>query len=172
MADELAFVGKLLGKEAPGIDPLDAHADLQQRVQNGELDRRDALEITQLRQAQLIRNAQAQQTTQTSTKQQGIDAAVRGVEQLSVQLKAADPHFDARWPILAPQVKLICEAFPPEQWAQRIATAHAGLPPYVPPTPIRQAATPVMRPGGAATMDRKPQNDLEAFDMGLQRMQG
>lgn len=51
MQGELQGRGKELGREAPGFDPIAAHADLATRVASGDITRDVALELIQHRQA-------------------------------------------------------------------------------------------------------------------------
>lgn len=170
---KLADLGRKLAIEAPGVDPLEAYPDLKAKVEAGTIEREDALETATLRRTRDMATTRTTQTEQASRQQdeqkRAVDAGVAAVEALNVQLRAADPHFAERWPLLAPMVKLICDGFPPAQWAGRIAAAHAALPAYVAPVAAvvpKPPVTPVLRTNGATSAQRIPKDGAEAFLMG------
>jgi hypothetical protein len=171
MQQELKWLGEKLGREAPGYDPLTAHADLAEKVKSGDLTREVAAEIVQHRQ----RN-QLQEQHQT-TQQQGLQAQQaeqQGLQQVAAlgnQLRTSDPDFQRKFQFLAPTVALIQQTLPPQQWAAQIQAAYQqlpALPPVQPAAPARAASPSPMRPSGAPALAAKPKNAIEAFDFGVQ----
>ncbi len=171
MQKELQWLGEKLGREAPGFDPLSRHADLQAKVESGDLTREVAAEIAQLRQRGALQQEHVQQQTAAQQAQFVHQQAIQQVGALGEQLRANDPQFQQKFAYLAPTVDLIQKTLPPQQWAAEIQAAYARLPAFVAPAPVAQPARPAaspIRPSGAPIMAAKPKNDIEAFGMGVE----
>lgn len=173
MSKELAWLGQQIGREVPGLhDPLAAHADLAREVEDGDLTRARALEIARQR-------AESQRTTERQRQQAqhdqdehahraSVDTAMRQIGELNAQLKASDPAFAQKLPMLQPALDIIRANLPPAQWAQAIAHAWTQLPAVAAPAPKAPVAPMPIRPTGApSTQARKPANAMEAFEAGL-----
>lgn len=171
MQQELQWLGKQLGREAPGFDPLSAHQDLAARVSAGEMTREVALELAQHRQqGQLHQShvqAQQEKVQQDAQYQQGLAS----VQQLGAHLRASDPQFDQKLQLLAPAIDLIQRTLPPAQWQQEIHRAYLNLPATAvaapPAAPVRSAPNPIRPASGAPVA---PKITVEnAFEIGVQQ---
>ncbi|GAB3054146.1 hypothetical protein [Stenotrophomonas tumulicola] len=167
MQGELQWLGKQLGREAPGFDPLSAHPDLTGRVTSGDITRDVALELAQHRQQGQLQQTHAQAQQQDMQYQQGLAS----VQQLGTQLSAGDPQFQHKLAMLGPSIDIIQRTLPPAQWAQEIHRAYLAIPavaaaPVAAAAPARAAPNPI-RPNGGAPLAPKvtPEN---AFDLGVQ----
>ena len=79
--------------------------------------------------------------------------------------------FAAKLPFLQPALNMIRTTLPPQQWVAAIKDAYLALPAIPQAQPVHQQRAPVsnmpLRPTGtAAPMTRKPNSDIEAFEMG------
>lgn len=179
MLQTVADLGKRLGREVPGlIDPLADHPDLVEEIEVGDLTRKRALEIARDR-ATNARNTE-RDTKQGNDRQhqQALDQAATDIGTLNNQLKAADPDFARKLPLLQPTLDLIRETLHPSKWVEEIAKAYRKLPalpaaaPAPAPAPAPGARVPVshmpVRASGMPTqMAAKPRNSMEAFKLGL-----
>jgi len=177
--DEVKHWAKLLGKEAPGVDPLADHKDLQEAVEAGDTTRALALELANQRAIAARQTEASQRTAAQTQKQQEFEAAkVDAIKTLTVMgdtLKGADPAYLQKIANLGPAIKLIQENLHPSQWAAAFQKAYSELPAIADPTPKPAAVGPVpLRPTGAGGNGqiREPKTDLEAFQMGVQSLAG
>ena len=158
-----------LGREIPGlVDPLKDHPDLAHEVEAGDLPRARALEIANSR-AMVARTGEFAQRSQAEVQQrQVVDRAMSGIDALNAELKAADPTFLQKLDALQPALAVIRENLPASQWVAAVRRAYQALP-AVTPAAVKPLVSAVpLRPTGAnAGMIRKPQNDVEAFEMGM-----
>lgn len=144
---ELQPLAAMLGKDIGGaMDPLAAHPDLLQAVENGDTTRALALEAvrgrTQTRMADgRSRQQQEQQVAQQRQEQaqQAQAAGIQVLQRLDAEFKADPAYATQKRPILNAMVQDIRAAYPPDQWEQRTRAAYATLahiqPPAKPPTP-------------------------------------
>ena len=172
MAEATALAQKL-GIASEGFDPLTAHADLAQRVNDGLLDRADALELARGRSMQ-TRTAQHRETVAAQdTKQQAINQAANDLRNLEASLQA-DPQYAAKRAIIEPLLKaqIASGTLAPNQWAPTFSQMYGNLnlpAPTPKPKPIVKAAPDnAGRPNGAAG-GVQPKNAAEAvlLSMGL-----
>jgi hypothetical protein len=181
MLQEVAELGKQLGREVPGIvDPLQAHPDLQQEVSEGDLTRKRALEIAAQRATAAATNARDTARSTQIQHEAAVNQALNDVKALNDQLKAGDSDFARKLALLQPTLDVIRETVHPSQWVARIERAYRALPPLPAAAPAPAPATaprvpvshmPVRPTGGNLTMRQKPKSDLEAFEMGLRSLQ-
>ncbi|MGA0588087.1 hypothetical protein ACO2Q2_13300 [Dyella sp. KRB-257] len=187
MLNEVVELGRKIGREVPGlVDPLAAHPDLAEEVEQGDITRKRALEIISQRvSAQHLQEANTRRETQEQWNT-ARDAALTNIQQLNDTLKAADPDFARKLPLLQPALDLITTTMHPSQWHAAVQQAYAKIPALPPvaaapapaPAPARSNARPPVshmpaRPTGInASMQAKPKTDLEAFEMGLNRLKG
>lgn len=181
MVQEVAWLGKQLGREVPGAyDPLADHDDLRRKVEEGDITREAALEIASHRavNARTTERTKAQQDQQRreAEQAQAVESAIGQVAALNAKLKAADPHFAAKLPALKPMLDFIRETLPPAQWAAAVERAYMGI-----PAPAAQAAStnspppvghvPLRPTGGSGTPARKFNADEvnrgDPFSMGV-----
>jgi len=170
---EYKNLASVLGVPASGVDPLAAHADLQEKVENGVLEQADALEIAQAR-ADRALNQQYQQTSQNrSAVQTAQERGLDSVRQLGESLRAADPvAFAAKNPLLQPMIKMVVANQPPEKWPGMIQQLYNEIPmPTASVTPIQRVVPNQIRASGAGSMlDKKPSSALEAVTQALGNM--
>lgn len=156
MQEELRWLGQKLGLEAPGFDPLSAHADLAEKVKAGELTREAAGELIQSRQRGALQAEHEQARRQEEAASQARDLGLSQVAAVGNQLRTSDPQFAQKLAYLQPTIEVIQASMPPEQWAQAVLNAYQKLPavtapaPAAPrptaPNPIRPAAAPALAP--------------------------
>lgn len=178
MQGELAALAQLLGREAPGHDPLNQHRDLADLVAAGEMPRERALEVAQLRaqqavQGQGFRLQQEQQAAQAA-EQQGRT----WLQQFDATMGASDPNYAAKRPMLNALVANIRQTVPPSQWPQAVQAAYASIPAFpapaaaAPAAPAQPAKPPPgpMRPSGPQpSMLPDNASPMEAFDFGMRQ---
>lgn len=117
-----------LGEEAPGHDPLQAHADLKQQVDDGDMTRAAALEVAKAR-AQTSRIEQESRSRREAeqTSQQVARAREEGLAAIEVwnkQRAADDPLYNAKADILMPKLEGIIKRFQPHQWVEALQMAY------------------------------------------------
>lgn len=173
LQNELAVLGKALGRSGGGYDPLDEHEDLRERVENGYIDREDALQIASARAltntTQQAQAAAQQQQTTDSAKTQGY----ADLSKLGAELRAKDASdYQLKSEALGGYVqRLVREGVPPEQWAMLAKSFYESIPAPAaqPPTPDPRPNT--LRPSGAGEsgrgVEKEPGSMLEAVKMGL-----
>lgn len=174
MQVELQTIAKALGKEAPGVDPLEAHPDLKAELEAGDLSRERALEIASMRATSKATNANREHQQQ-ETQQQNVRAqALRDLNTLGLEL-GKDPMFHVKQPILQQIAQLVVKNEPdPQKWSSHIKEAYAKIDVgSVAPPPPPKTPTPI-RPGGSAptgnSLHKEPGSVLEAMNMALDGM--
>ena len=171
MQNELQVLGKRIGREAPGFDPLSDHADLAEKVKSGEMDRSTAVELVQHRQRGHLQQEHQAAQHQTMQAQQAEQQALQEVAALGLQLKA-DPQFQQKFAFLAPTIEIIQSTMPPAQWAGAIQQAYQRLPaiPAAAPTPGAKPNNPA-RASAAPARPATPKNPADAFSFGVAEAQ-
>lgn len=169
LGEQMAAIGAKLGLEAPGYDPLAAHADLQAKVANMDLSREDALEIAHGRQLRTAATTHsAQQGTQTA-QQQELAAVTRELTALETRLRATDPQFAQKWALLGPTLIPTLSRLPLRDRASAFEQAYAAfqLPaaPAAPATTRPDPANPGRPAMGAGA--KAPTNSAEAIMLSL-----
>jgi len=174
MQNELQVLGKKLGREAPGFDPLSEHADLAEKVKSGDMDRATAVELIQHRQrGALQQNHQAEQS-RAAQAQQAEQQALQDVAALGNQLRTSDPQFLQKFAYLQPTVEIIQATMPPSQWAAAIQQAYQRLPAIAAPAAAPAAPVRPNNPARASAAPAKaatPKDPYAAFDMGVAEAQ-
>lgn len=158
MQQEMAWLAKQLGRPAPGYDPLSEHADLAKQVADGDMTRPAAEELIRSRRTTALQQdsqqRQRQQMEQQATAEQAHQQALQQVGALGQQLRAADPHFDAKFKSIQPMVAVIQSTLPPQEWAGAIQRAYLAAPaPVVAPPAQRQPAAAPNNPARATGLD-------------------
>lgn len=169
LGEQMAAIGAKLGLEAPGYDPLAAHADLQAKVASMDLSREDALEIAHGRQLRTAATTHsAQQGTQTA-QQQELAAVTRELTALETRLRATDPQFAQKWALLGPTLVPTLSRLPLRERASAFEQAYAAfqLPaaPAAPATTRPDPANPGRPAMGAGA--KAPTNSAEAIMLSL-----
>jgi len=161
---ERAWLAQKLGIKSEGYDPLDEHEDLKAKVQKGEIDESDALEIVESRRLK----AEREQGEQQKTMEQRQEMAIGEIAEMGKALRGKDPLFKEKLAYLKPTIAVIQKTLPPEQWKGEIEAAYKALPkvqPEVKPKP--RVTAPATRPTGGGNM--KPEvTSGNAFSMGVQ----
>lgn len=168
LAAELEQVGKRIGREVPGrYDPLSEHADLSEAVEAGDMTRKHAAEVAQARAQQATRRQrqeqQGQQAQAQQATQQAQQEALKEVAALNTQLKTEDA---ANFAHRMQQIDYAAiRQLPPHLWAAKVEAAYWRVQPAAPAKPAIGHVP--LRANGGGQMQRKPQNDVEAFDIGV-----
>jgi len=172
MQAELAWLGKQLGKPAPGYDPLAEHAELQAQIEQGVLSREAAQELIAARRQQAIYSERQQQSIQQQQRQAAQQQALDAVAVLGDKLRAQDGAlFKTRFKAIEPMVAVIQDSLPPAQWAAAIEKAYQAAP-VIAATPRAPAPNPA-RTSSAPPLAAAPDPD-NAFEWGVElaRQQG
>lgn len=177
LAPIVADIAKLTGREVAGLyDPLDAHPDLKEAVQFGEMKQEFALETARLRQS-TARTQERQQVDQQVRQQ--TQAAQQGVNDLiaiDAEFTASDADYARKRPILNGIVQTIRETLPPGQWAVATRKAYSAiqLPAAAPVTPAAPAVGHVpLRPTGSRTnLQPDFDNPMDAMMAGIAAARG
>ena len=178
LLDVVKTLGKELGRSVPGmVDPLEDYPDLQTMVENMDITVEAAAEIAHSRTVNKARQVQSTQQNQQTELQQATQQGVNQAIEFENQMKAADPHYAAKFQALLPTIGVIKRTVHPSQWAQEIATAYALIPnpaaAPAPAPPVKPRISHVAARTGvtASTAVRaEPKSDAEAFMMGVDRV--
>lgn len=159
---EYRALAKALGRRVEGVDPLDEHQDLRDKIDAGELDEAVALEVVRAR----MQQAALQQGQQAQQQQALVEQGRHALAAWDQQMLAADPTYAAKREALSAQVAVIRAQLPPERWLAATQQLYAALPAFQPiPTPAPAPAKPTpgpMRPGRVTTRVLPAQMSAEA----------
>lgn len=161
MQKELAWLGKKLGREAPGFDPLTDYPDLAEKVASGDITREVAAELVQNRKRGVLQSEHQQTQHQTMQAQQAEQHALQEVAALGQRLQA-DPQFQQKFAYLGPTIEIIQATMPPAQWAAAIQNAYQRLPAI----PAAAPAAPVAKPNNPARASAAPAKPATPKDPG------
>lgn len=122
---ELAALAAILGKSVTGVhDPLVAHADLKQKVEEGEMTRAAAEELAGYRVRDAVqKRSGAERDRENATRrknEEAVGAARTSLNDLGARLAAADPDFPSKVGALKAARDQIVAKYPPDQWAERL----------------------------------------------------
>lgn len=172
---EVGLLDERLGEKTERHNPLEKHPDLKSKVQRGEMDEEDALEIARLRGH--TQTAEQRQKTQTQ-QQQEQQAQMQGQQDLATlggELRQRDGEqtFAAKMRVISPVLDKALPHLPPAQWKQYAADLYASVELPKPPRPPRVGKSPVRQShgtqGAAGAVHRnKPIDPLDAFDQGIE----
>lgn len=163
-------IGKQLGLESPGFDPLSDHPDLIEAVQNMDIDRKHALEVAQARQLRAATTSYSSQQGQAQLAQAEQQRVVRELTALEQSLRSTDPQFEQKWAMLRPTLVPVLERLPLSERANAFKQAYAAL--QLPAAPVAAAqrrpdpANPGRPAMGAGA--KAPTNTAEAIMQSLQ----
>lgn len=161
MQNELQVLGKKLGREAPGFDPLTDYPDLAEKVASGDITREVAAELVQNRKRGALQDQHQQSQHQTMQAQQAEQQALQEVAALGQKLQA-DPQFQQKFAYLGPTIEIIQATMPPAQWAAAIQNAYQRLPAI----PAAAPAAPVTKPNNPARASAAPAKPATPKDPG------
>jgi hypothetical protein len=162
LSAELASLGKKLGKEAPGYDPLSEFPELAKRVDEGDIDRATAVELAGARRREAVTREHVQVTHAQSEQTRQLNATRDGLNALEAELKANDPDYSRKRAILEPIMRATLPGVPADKWVATYAEAYAKLQlPAAAPVVTRPDPANARRPEGGAGGAR-PKNAEEA----------
>ncbi len=173
MSGELKVLAQALGKEAPGVDPLAGHDDLVKKVEDGFLDRADALEIAGARAQSNIHKQSQNIADRQTTDQQAYDSGLESIRLLGQELNTKDPvAFKAKYPYLKSVIKaVVSSGAPPDSWEVSIREAFNDIEaPVIQETrKPKQAANPMRPSGNAGSSEsaKEPGSAMEAINQAL-----
>lgn len=165
MMSEVKQIATILGKEAPGVDPLAAHPDLVEKVDGALIDRATALELAASRQGRALETSLTQRQQDAVADQRARVEGGESIKAIASQLRAADPHYEAKSGAFAAIITPIMESgLPPAKWAAAFQLAYHSLPnPAAPPSAVVTQIRPdpkvpdPIRSGGQASTTAAPE---------------
>ena len=129
--NEMQRLAKEIGVEEGGVDLLDGYQDLQEKVDNYELDRSDAVELANARRGQQRVSQQqqdaVQQQQQSANQQSDVDNSAQAIETYMLNQQKTDIDFAAKEKYLMGQVGTIQQQYPPSQWPAVVAQLYNAL---------------------------------------------
>lgn len=171
---EVGLLDERLGEKTERHDPLEKHPDLKTKVQRGEMDEEDALEVVRLRREAAEAEALRKRSTQTQTQEQAMQQGQQSLAALGAQLKQrdGDKDFGAKMQIIGPVLDKALPQLSPDKWQEyardlyeSVTLPKAPQPPRVGKSPVRQSYG---TSGAAGDVHRnKPADPLDAFDQGV-----
>lgn len=154
---EIQALAAFLGKDIAGIaDPIEAHTDLAEAVENGDITRDYALQIAASRTQQGAVKQTTQKAQQGDAQRQLVTQADQQLQQFDAQMQAT-PGYMAKRGILDVQMRRVRETTHPSQWVEAAQQILAAIPNMAPPAPVKPTPGPV-RPG-RMTPQLAPQHD-------------
>lgn len=171
LQSELKALYEKLGEPMPGTDVLAAHQDLRDAVEVGDITEAHARELAAAR-GRAAAQTRREETQRTQTAAQAeharaIDAGRNGLNALEVQLRASDPHYDAKRASLIEVLKPMMARVHPSQWVETFKEAYARVPNPVAVAPKVESPQP-LRPRSPAGGQTKAASTLEeAVSMGI-----
>lgn len=171
--DAVRELSTVLGEDTQAIDVFGPYPDIAQRVSDGDLDRKTAVELVRSRQQAAVLQQQQQAAAQSGAEQQAIAVATTQLDQLGQQLRAQDPDFQRKFEAIKGVIPIIAENQPPAQWAAAFLRAYQGLnlpPAVVAPTRLPVSPQPLhgARSGQAGLrMEPKSAEEAVAAALGL-----
>ena len=174
LMDQLAT---LLGRERKVPDPLSAHPDLQQLVQQQKTTREIAVQLAIQRNSQKFRTTvqtQASQTAQTQQQQeQALTQARTELTALGNELQQRDPRYAEKKALLVPALREAFKSMPPAQWAPTFRNAYNALKLPARSGPVGVPAQQPLRAKQPAGGGRPaPASALDAMNEALSSMKG
>lgn len=163
MLAEVTDLAKKLGKPAPGYDPVAEHADLKQKVDDGELSPEDAQLVANARRTSAATQQHAQTRQQQESHEIARNQARDALNGLEVELRTKDPNYAAKRAILEPLMRQVFPTLPPEKWPATYAEAYAKVQlPAAQAAPIRRPDPAASQRPNAAAGSAQPKNAEEA----------
>lgn len=179
----LKELAPIIGETLPGVDLLEGHPDLAQRVKDGKLDPKDAAELAAGRnrkKAEALAATRAQQNQQTQQQrnqqaQQQAAAVKKELNDLGADLLANDPQFEAKMKAMTPKQKAAINATPLSLRVNAFLKTYMSIKPPVKgaaPAAGRKPGQQPLRAGkvpaaGGGGVKRAPKSAVEAMDFAL-----
>jgi len=184
LVEQVTALGTRLGRELPGgsVDPLAAHKDLLEGVDNLEITRERALEIARFRAAEKLTKDQrdnANRASETSKQQEEAYAVAeadgkKALNEFDQECRANDPQAAVKLPILVQMIQNgMLKDVHPSKWAEKTAREYLKIKVAAAPAPAPRRAPAVgSQPirGGAgptATLDNNDQSGVNPFMRGV-----
>lgn len=183
LQETLNTIGRVIGKPAPGFDPVAAYADIQAEVDAG-LPLTVAQELAERRTrdtyTQQLRQTQQQQAQVRQQQEAGVTQAVEKLDRLGALLEKSDPDFARKRAILEPSLREAFASIPPAHWESTFQRAYTALTlPAAAPAPAPVSRPPIthqpIRPAGGASSGGKieskpPTDEIELMKWTLAQM--
>lgn len=127
-----AELANRLGVVLPGVDVLAKHTDLIEKVQAGQISRKDAEELAAARNARTFdtqaRTAQANATRDQQAHVAAVATAKADLTALGETLSASDPNYTRKTALLVGPLKETFADLHPSKWAAAFKRAYNALP--------------------------------------------
>lgn len=166
---ELAWLEKEIGVKGDHYNPLDEHADLKARVESGDLDEADALDLIEARR---VKAGQEKETADQKATRERNDAIAAGSAQVKAfedEQKKKDPQYQVKLRMLKPTIELIASTLPPEKWLPAIKKSYDAINiPAVKDTVRPPVSRQPVRPGPSHQNTEAP-NVANAFRFGVNK---
>jgi hypothetical protein len=147
-----AGILRAMGKEAPGVDLLQEFPDLQQRVQNAELMREDALALANARRREqaLMQHAGSQGAQQRAeaTTRKSQEEALASIDGWAAKLAKEDIDYRAKEQKVLAKLPQIVKQYPPNLWLPTMQAMYEAIE-IVKPAPAPDGGGAPLRPSGA-----------------------
>lgn len=132
MQNEMIHLGRMLGKDVPGLDYLANHADLKAAVAAGQVTEAVAKETARLRdqqaQTRQLTQHQSTQAQQTQARQQVLTQGRNEMSALGKELAARDgANYARKAAILTKSLKPVFAQLDPRQWKATFQAAYDNL---------------------------------------------
>ena len=180
---EVGLIDSRLGNKTDLYDPLEAHPDLQQKVDTGAIDEEDAIEIARLRGLTAAREKEQAGQQQETLKQREAEAGMQELTQLGAALKGRDGDevFGAVMQSIGDDLNKMAEQMSPQGWKEFAAmlyerelkafkaAATASAPAARTPRPgVRSPMRQQHGTRGAAAVSKEYTDPMQAFDAGIE----
>lgn len=174
MQTELVALCKIAGVAVPGVDLLSEHADLKQRVANGEISRKDAEELAAARGHREVRTNHARYTSEQEAHQAIVNQGKAELNALEAEL-SKDPAFAAKRAVLVEALRPVFSQIDPRKWKSTFLAAYNKLPNPVAAAPAvvpaKKPAVPANQPmrarNPAGSQQSAPTSMLDAINQGI-----
>jgi hypothetical protein len=178
MMTEVNVLARALGKPVAGVNMLEGHDDLIQKVKDGALSQQDAQEIAASRESRRIStNVQTQNQNvqqQAAAQQVVLDKGRADLNALEAKLRT-DPNYAAKRQILIKTLQPVFNQIHPSQWAATFKAAYDELPATAAPK-AKAAGIPANQPLRAKTASGGAQaaasSVLDAVNFGIAQAGG
>lgn len=166
---ELAWLEKEIGLKGDHYNPLDDHADLKARVESGDLDEADALELIESRQLKAGKERETVEQKAAREFEEAKTTATNDIAAFEADRKKNDPQYATKLRMLAPTIDLIARNLHPSKWGAEVRKAYAAINvPSVKDTVRAPIARQPVRPGPSHQNIEAP-TKTNAFRFGVEK---
>lgn len=166
-----------IGPEAAGVDFLQQHQDLQQRVETLDLTPETARELAMLREQQALAQTRQQAAAAQATNVQASQQYTEAVNQAAAQVSALEAQWQknpdyraiAGADGMAAKIKDICAHFPVGEWVQRVTNEYTSAEAMLKGYQRRQPKPPtaITGPGSRSTGNAEPATMEDAIQAAI-----